>query len=41
MERILFLMKFPAEIWKNIEYEIREISQSILEPNCRIRLLTL
>ena len=34
MERILFIMKFPAEIWKNIKYEIRETSQSILEPTC-------
>ena len=27
MERILFIMKFPAEIWKNIKYEIRETSK--------------
>ena len=27
MERILFIVKFPAEIWKNINYEIRETSQ--------------
>ena len=27
MERILFIMKFPAEIWENIKYEIRETSQ--------------
>ena len=26
-ERILFIMKFPAEIWKNIKYEIRKTSQ--------------
>ena len=24
MERILFIIKFPAETWKNIEDEIRE-----------------
>ena len=27
MERVLFIVKFPAEIWKNINYEIRETSQ--------------
>ena len=25
MERILFIKKFPAEIWKNIKDEMREI----------------
>ena len=25
MERILFIMKFPAEIWKNIKVEIKEL----------------
>ena len=28
MERILFIIKFPAETWKNIEDEIREIFQT-------------
>ena len=27
MERGLFIIKFPAEIWKNIKYEIRETFQ--------------
>ena len=27
MEQILFIMNFPAEIWKNIKYEIRETFQ--------------
>ena len=27
MERILFIIKLPAEIWKNIKDEIREIFQ--------------
>ena len=27
MERILFIIKFPAEIWKNIKDEIRETFQ--------------
>ena len=27
MEQILFVIKFPAEIWKNIKYEIRETFQ--------------
>ena len=27
MERILFIIKVPAETWKNIEDEIREIFQ--------------
>ena len=27
MERILFMIKFPAEIWKNIKDEIRETTQ--------------
>ena len=27
MERILFIIKFPAETWKNIEDEIRETFQ--------------
>ena len=27
MERILFRIKFPAEIWKIIKYEIKEIFQ--------------
>ena len=25
MERILFIMKFPAQIWKSIKDEIKEI----------------
>ena len=33
MERILFIIKFPAETWKNIEDEIRETFKSISEPN--------
>ena len=33
MERILFIKKFPNEIWKNIKYEIREIFQKYLEAN--------
>ena len=27
MEQTLFIKKFPAEIWKNIKYEIRETFQ--------------
>ena len=27
MEQNLFIIKFPAEIWKNIKYEIRETFQ--------------
>ena len=27
MEQKLFVIKFPAEIWKNINYEIRESFQ--------------
>ena len=31
MERILFIIKFPAETWKNIEDEMRETFQKILQ----------
>ena len=34
MERILFIIKFPAETWKNVENEIGETFQKYLEPNC-------
>ena len=27
MEQIFFIIEFPAEIWKNIKYEIRETFQ--------------
>ena len=33
MERILFIKTFPAEIWKNIKYEISETFQKYLEVN--------
>ena len=33
MERILFIIKFPAEIWKNIKDEIREVFQKYFAAN--------
>ena len=33
MERILFIKKFPTEIWKNIKYEVSETFQNCLEAN--------
>ena len=33
MERILFIYKFPAEIWENIKYEIRGTFEKYLEDN--------
>ena len=27
MERVLFIINFPAEIWKNIKYEFKETFQ--------------
>ena len=33
MDRILFTKQFPAEIWKNIKYEIRETFQKYSEAN--------
>ena len=34
MERILFIIKFPEEPWKNIEDEIRETFQKYFGANC-------
>ena len=33
MERILFIKEFPAEMWKNINYEIRKTFTKYLEAN--------
>ena len=38
MERILLIKNFPAEIRKNIKYEIRETCQKYLEANTLIQI---
>ena len=38
MERILFIMKFPTKIWKNIKYEVRETFPKYFEANLLNRI---